>query len=231
MYGTVELDAPVTRLDLERALRGVNLANIALRDTVLQLAARVVAVTDELDRRLEGFEAKVDGAVAPVLKQIRAADQMPCVEFDLGEDKYTTEPAVVPCDELIPLCRARCCTLRFALSTADLDEGVIRWDYGQPYLIRQRANDGYCVHNHPETRSCTVHAARPRVCRSYDCRGDTRIWADFDNRIVATEPVAPEADSAFELLERVRLRGIAVWRESAALSEAYADSEPKRGPT
>src|SRR5215467_4814865 len=91
----------------------------------------------------------------------------------------------IPCAELIPLCQARCCTLSFALSTEDLDEGVIRWDYGQPYLIRQRSSDGYCVHNAPGSHACTVHAFRPRVCRGYDCRKDTRVWIDYEQRIPA----------------------------------------------
>ena len=85
--------------------------------------------------------------------------------------------------ELLPICQARCCKLSFPLSTQDLDEGVIRWDYGEPYLIRQRASDGYCVHN--GAGSCTVHAQRPMICRTYTCKDDKRIWADFDARILA----------------------------------------------
>ncbi|MBL0219994.1 MAG: YkgJ family cysteine cluster protein [Myxococcales bacterium] len=41
-------------------------------------------------------------------------------------------------------------------------------------MIRQRASDEYCVHNDPETHHCTVHSARPRVCRTYHCRDDKR---------------------------------------------------------
>src|SRR5262245_46643293 len=39
-------DAPVSRRELERALRGLVLSDLDTRDTLLQLAARVVALTD-----------------------------------------------------------------------------------------------------------------------------------------------------------------------------------------
>jgi hypothetical protein len=134
----------------------------------------------------------------------------------------------------MPLCQARCCTLSFALSTEDLDEGVIRWDYGQPYLIRQRASDGYCVHNDPDSHGCTVHAFRPRVCRSYDCRKDTRIWADFAQRIPAAPVHMAYHDksygNAFDLLERAKARSSAIQKETLAISLSYADREPSKGP-
>jgi Fe-S-cluster containining protein len=140
----------------------------------------------------------------------------------------------VPCEELIPLCGGRCCTLSFSLSTEDLDEGVIRWDYGQPYLIRQRSSDGYCVHSDPDTRACTVHQYRPRVCRWYDCRKDKRVWIDYEQRIPAPMPHGVFDDkgrgNAFDLLERAKRRAAAVHREMTAISETYADDVPRRGP-
>ena len=160
-YGTAALDAPVTRADFERAIRHLNMSDHDLRDAVLQLAARVVALTDELTRRLDGVEpdpAPPNTPAPPPATTVEVAvgQQLPdallnvCagdarqplrVSLDLGGDKYATAPSAPPCDELLHLCKARCCTLSFALSTADLDEGVIRWDYGQPYLIRQRASE------------------------------------------------------------------------------------------
>src|SRR5215510_4015871 len=174
-YGTAGRDAPVTRADFERAVRSLNMSDLELRDALLQLAARVVALTDEVTRRLDGVEpipappgtpappptstveAAVEVGLEPALTRIRVADIKTRVSLDLIGDKYNAAAADVSCAELIPLCGARCCQLSFALSTEDLDEGVIRWDYGQPYLIRQRASDGYCVHNHPDSHACTVH--------------------------------------------------------------------------
>src|SRR5262249_18308276 len=150
----------------------LNMADLELRDAVLNVAARVVALTDELVRRLDRVEplpaqpntpaAAPDGtveiaierALGATLETIRAADaRMPTrVSLDLGKtSKYETPGADIPCAELMHLCGARCCRFSFGLSTEDLDEGVIRWDYGQPYLIRQRASDGFCVHNDPES--------------------------------------------------------------------------------
>jgi Fe-S-cluster containining protein len=254
VYGTALPDAPVGRLDFERAIRSLNMSDLDLREALLNLAARVVALTDEVTRRIDGVEplpaapntpappatvtveAAVDAALPDTLSTIQAADARTAtrVSIDLGLSKYQTPSPDIPCAELIPLCGGRCCTLSFSLSTEDLDEGVIRWDYGQPYLIRQRASDGYCVHNDPDTRGCTVHAYRPRVCRSYDCRKDKRVWIDYERRISAPMPHGTFEDrgkgTAFDLLERARARAGAVRREMTSISESYADGPPHKGP-
>lgn len=257
VYGTALPDAPVTRSDFERAIRSLNMSDLDLRDALLKLAARVVALTDELTRRLDGVEpapappntpapppgATVENAVElwidQTLDTIRVNDARMAtrVSLDLGGSKYETESPPVPCAELIPLCGARCCALSFSLSTEDLDEGVIRWDYGQPYLIRQRASDRYCVHNDPDSRACTVHRFRPRVCRSFDCRKDPRIWVDYEQRIPAPPPdpgappvYAKPGPVTFDLIERAKARSMAVWRETQAIGESYADPEPRKGP-
>jgi len=236
-------DEPVSRADFERAMRHLNLSDLELRDAVLQLGARLVALTDELTRRIDGVEPDPappgTAAAAPTetlesatmsafpstLDHVRAADaQSPWrVVLDAGADKYQVESSTPPCDEVLHLCQARCCTFDFYLSTVDLDEGVLRWDHGRPYLIRQRA-DGYCVHNDAATHRCTVHAGRPRVCRTYDCRDDRRIWLDFAARIPAPpedatlQPqVAPP--TAFDLVERARARAAAIQRERASIAK------------
>jgi len=249
-YGTVAPDAPVSRAELERALRHLNTHDMLMRDRMLQLAAQVVALTDELTRRLDGVEPatpwtppeaeklKLEEVLArttpEVLRMVRAndAESDSGVTYDLGGDKYETTPSDVPCEELLSLCNARCCKMRFSLSPQDLDEGIIRWDYGQPYLIRQRESDRYCVHNDPDTRFCTVREVRPRVCRSYDCRKDKRVWIDYEARIPAEDQVnlAPEPAPAFDLLERARTRTTAVMVEHLGMGRTLADSEPKRGP-
>jgi len=60
-YGTAAPDAPATRAELERGLRSLHLSDLDLRDAVLQLAARVVALTDELTllRHLFGSEIRI----------------------------------------------------------------------------------------------------------------------------------------------------------------------------
>ena len=62
-------------------------------------------------------------------------------------------------------------------------EGVVKWELGRPYMIARGA-DHYCAHLDRETHRCGVYAQRPIPCRGYDCRKDTRIWLDFEARVV-----------------------------------------------
>ena len=123
-----------------------------------------------------------------------AQELRPRVRLGSTRDKYTAAGAAdVDCASLIPLCLGRCCTFAFFLTKQDLDEGVVRWDYGNPYWIKQAA-DGYCTHCDPVTRFCTIHAQRPFVCRKFDCRADERIWLDFEAKIPAPLMDAPGDD-------------------------------------
>lgn len=244
-------ESPVSRADFERAMRHLNLGHLELREALLQLGARVFTLIDELTRRVDGVEpdpappatpaaaatATIEHAVAAKLSEtldgVRAADARVRgrVNFDLGPSKYEVTPSTPPCAEVLHLCHARCCTFDFALSPLDLDEGVLRWDYGQPYLIRQRASDHYCVHNDATTRHCTVHEQRPRVCRTYDCTHDPRIWIDFEQRIPApleastVQPALPP-ESGFDLLERARARAAVIAAERTSMAAPWGDPNP-----
>lgn len=107
-----------------------------------------------------------------------------------GDDR---PEAVVDCAARMHVCQAVCCRLKFPLSAAEIDGGLVKWDIGHPYIVRHRA-DGYCVHNDPATRGCTVYAQRPRVCRTYSCANDPRIWADFDNMVLNHAWIAEHLD-------------------------------------
>ena len=260
VFGTSDPESPVTRAELERALRHLNLGYLELRNAMLEVGARVISLTDELTRRLDGVEPLPASAGTPAaettatielaanegmpnaLLNMRAADesQGTRVALDLGDvDKYTVESPSPPCEELIPICKARCCRLSFSLSTQDLDEGVVRFDYGQPYLIKQRQSDGYCVHSDPTTRACGVHAQRPRVCRTFDCRDDDRIWADYEKRIPASTVEGmfngasrgnPELVPATNLLELVKRRQKVIETEKVSIASTFSDEKPATGP-
>jgi hypothetical protein len=102
-------------------------------------------------------------------------------------DKYAFDgEAHIDCENRLPLCRASCCRLPFALSKQDVREGVIHWDLGQPYIIAQDT-DGYCTHLERGSCLCTVWEQRPVPCRAYDCRKDNAIWLDFENRVINPE--------------------------------------------
>jgi len=206
------------RDDLQ-ALRSALLRVEELRDDLLRLAARVVALEDALVQRGDdpaALTAAIDAGEATALARIRGADAVSLDRLHLGDpvDKYAVvSDGGPPCAELIPICGARCCRLSFALSTQDLDEGIIKFDLGRPYLIRHD-EDGACTHLDRGTHGCGVYAARPAVCRQYDCRGDARIWADYDARVLAPEPIDAGDEPAREVLERVRGRALAMAGEA-----------------
>jgi Fe-S-cluster containining protein len=119
-------------------------------------------------------------------------------------DKYAEGESIeIDCAARIHLCQARCCSFNFFLTAQDLDEGVARWDYGNPYWIKRR-DDGYCIHCDPATRACEIHARRPHVCRKFDCRQDKRIWIDFEQRIPAPFEGESEGEMPIAMGEPVR---------------------------
>jgi Fe-S-cluster containining protein len=73
------------------------------------------------------------------------------------------------------------------MSKEDLDEGRLRWNYEEPYLLRKNPDTGYCERLSPEG-GCCVYDDRPAACRIYDCRNDKRVWEDFEKRIPAAPP-------------------------------------------
>lgn len=244
-FGTLANEAPITRDDFERAVRNLHLSDIDAHALLLHLAAQVVALTEELQRRFdapaseavsEPLQSGIQRALPQILERIQSADSRSRgrVWMDTSlEDKYDVESSSPPCEELIPLCGARCCQMEFPLSTADLDEGVIRWDYGQPYMIRQRASDGFCVHNDPSSHGCTVHAQRPVACRRYDCRKDPRVWIDYDKRIPAPPDTYGDGTATlepFDLMDRAKRRAAAEAIELNAVSRVYPDDDARPGP-
>jgi Fe-S-cluster containining protein len=106
-------------------------------------------------------------------------------------DKYSFDKvADIDCSRHTAACKAICCKFPFALSRQDIEEGRIKWDFGQPYLIAHD-EDGYCAHLNRETFECTVREYRPVPCRGFDCRNNRRwkVWQDFDRQMVNTELV------------------------------------------
>jgi Fe-S-cluster containining protein len=100
-------------------------------------------------------------------------------------DKYSFDKEVeIDCERRIHLCKAACCRIfGFALSRQDINEGIIRWDLGHPYMIA-KCEDGYCKHLDRPTYRCTVREHRPVPCRAFDCRKDERIWLDFEKKTI-----------------------------------------------
>jgi len=177
-----------TRNDLDDGLRFVHIMDTQTTIQMHEFISGVKAVKEELEEKglvnATALQARRPAVLARTKE--RASQQAYVAVHNLG-DKYQAGPLPeIDCASLIPICKARCCRLRFPLSFQDLDEGVVRWEYGQPYIIRF-AVDGYCSHSDPTTRACTIHAQRPVPCRVFDCRQDRRIWLDFEQRVPAPE--------------------------------------------
>lgn len=181
---------PYAPEDVERGLRLGHIAQAHAQHQLTELTASLHALLETLaatgalpPEAIEAYEARRRLARAEALARPRS----PSLPI-LGEapDKYAlTGLPQIDCAARLQLCHARCCTLLVPLSPQDLDERIVRWDYGRPYLIARR-EDGFCAHSEPGTCRCTIYENRPAPCRTYDCRGDTRIWRDFDKRIPAS---------------------------------------------
>lgn len=129
------------------------------------------------------LEARKDIVAERLTKRFRAAG-MGAMLQDPEQDKYQFDGGVrIDCENRLHLCKAACCKLAFALSRQDVEEGVVKWEFGHPYM-NARSSDGYCVHLHSASYRCTIYENRPLPCRAYDCRQDKRIWLDFDKQIV-----------------------------------------------
>jgi len=106
-------------------------------------------------------------------------------------DKEQKEDSFTPvnCAERLPVCKAACCKLNFALSPDEVESGKVKWELGHPYFIRHE-NNGCCSHLDSGKQCCSIYDDRPKVCRQYSCANDKRIWKDFDNMILNEEWMA-----------------------------------------
>jgi Fe-S-cluster containining protein len=142
---------------------------------------------DELEGARNAAAARLHEQYAEAGLAILISEGVPD-KYDLDEGAA----AEVDCDSRRHLCRSACCRMRFALTRQDIDEGVVRWELGKPYLNRQ-GPDGWCTHIDGEGQ-CGVYEHRPVICRTYDCSSDTRIWADFDQGVISDELAAIYAE-------------------------------------
>jgi Putative zinc- or iron-chelating domain len=175
-----------TKLSFERV-------DVVLRAIVDTLVTRGMLDPAELASRVQG------------LAETTRADNLrdTHVQVEASVDKYAaTDLPDIDCASLMTYCQGRCCKLHFPLSFQDLDERVVQWRYDRPYQNRQR-EDGYCVHSAEVSHGCTVYEHRPLTCRKYDCRKDSRVWIDFENRIPA--PMA-EIETKPLMLYQIGLR-------------------------
>jgi hypothetical protein len=172
--------------DVGNGLRFTHVMATETKRRVSELSATLSALLEALVERgvLGRTELERHLEEAAAAERARVASEALVVLSDVPDKYALSNLPEIDCEARIPLCHARCCSLLFALSTQDLDERVVRWEYGRPYQIARR-EDGVCVHNERESRRCAIYEKRPAHCRGYDCRRDRRIWIDFERRIPA----------------------------------------------
>ena len=171
-----------------------------------------IITPEEFEERVEAHRKEMSGNPQVML------NKMP--------DKYSAEGKVIlDCASRVELCKAACCTFRFYLTPQDLDERIVKWDYGNPYWVRCRA-DGYCMHCDPDSLTCEVHEQRPYTCRSYDCRQDKRVWVDFEKRIPSPDLLKGKPTS---IPPPAALAGLPAARGRAEPAAAGAPEEDSSG--
>lgn len=202
----------LTATELLQTVRATLLALEELRGDLRALAARVVAIGEQVAAATAdpaAAEAAVDARAAALLPAINLADANAPGRVVIADDidKYAEPPRDgPPCLELLPICGARCCEFDVPLSSQDLDEGILRWEHGRPYLLRH-GPDGRCAHLGPT--GCDAYAHRPATCRRYDCRTDPRVWADYARRELApTATLDADLPDRRRETEDIRTRGL-----------------------
>ncbi len=158
-----------------------NTAQIHQANATVQAVVELLIERGILDR--ETLEARRQEA-AEKLRRRYVERGMAVAMQEFKVSKYTFQGgAEIDCENRVRFCKAACCRLPLALSKEDVQEGIVSWDLGQPYMVA-RDGDGYCVHLKQDSCRCNVYAHRPIPCRGYDCRKDQRIWLDFEKKVV-----------------------------------------------
>lgn len=126
------------------------------------------------------------GQVPPSFKKLasKIRGDRSTVRLAMFRNKYEVPSADIDCAARIPLCGARCCSFDVTLSTQDVAERSLPFVIDQPYMLPRAPESGRCVCMDADG-ACTVYDRRPGACRAYDCRGDARVWVDFEARIPA----------------------------------------------
>ena len=154
-------------------------AAIAQRDDHADLARRFEYVVDALI-----FRGQLPDSFRRLLGRI--TDQRSTVKLAMFRDKYQVASPDVDCASLIPLCKARCCSMDVTLSAQDVQEGGIPFDIMEPYMLPRDPATKRCVCM-AQDGACTIYDKRPGTCRAYDCRHDKRVWIDFEAKIPAPQ--------------------------------------------
>lgn len=155
-------------------------ASLALRPDHADLARRLEWLIDALILR-----GQLPASFKKLASKIRG--ERSTVRLSMFRDKYAVTSTDIDCAARIPLCHARCCTFDVTLSAQDVAERKLPFRIDEPYMLPREPETRRCVCMNDDG-ACTVYDHRPGACRAYDCRGDERVWLDFEARIPAPLP-------------------------------------------
>ena len=172
----VERGSMFTQAVFQKSFTRLSLVESVVRELTEVLVERGIVAGDDLPGAKAAFPEPEPATYSDA--DIRSSLPWPAVAIRVDPSE-PTDPEPVDCSTRLPVCQAVCCRLKFALSQEEVERGRVKWDIGHPYVIRQDSN-GYCCHNDAGSRSCTIYNERPSLCSRYSCRGDKRIWTDFD---------------------------------------------------
>jgi hypothetical protein len=183
-YGAREIEE--IRKDLNAGLHHLHFMSMQTKHDLIDVMSRLSALVEVLIANGEfDFRDFDERRLRIASREQQRLAKRAHVQVADPEDKYAiTDLPRIDCLSRLDLCKARCCTFNFPLSFQDLDEGIVKWNYSVPYMIRKNEK-GYCYHCGENNRLCTIYNNRPAVCRHYDCRNDKNIWIDFDKGIPA----------------------------------------------
>jgi Fe-S-cluster containining protein len=166
----------------------------ALAEKLVGLGARADGTDRAINSMVRRLTTLLDvlvarGALAP--GHLRMLDKIGArvpieprrVHLNILEDKYQVESSDVDCASLVHLCKARCCTFHVKLGPQDVAERILEWELLDPYMLKRGPDGEHCTYLTPT--GCSVYEHRPGTCRRYDCREDSRVWIDFEQRIPA----------------------------------------------
>jgi Fe-S-cluster containining protein len=187
----VERGSLFTQATLQRSFQRLDGAEMLLAAVVRALHDKGLLSADELGVTFEEDEVDTGDSEVEVEEEAPApappSIKWPSVAVRVDDPDAAGDPAVpVDCGARMHVCQAVCCRLKFPLSAPEVDRGLVKWDIGHPYIIRQEA-DGWCTHNVAGTHGCGVYDDRPGTCRNYSCANDGRIWTDFDGMVLNHE--------------------------------------------
>lgn len=112
-----------------------------------------------------------------VIKEFENGDEIRIEEGDSG----TWLLFDGDCENMLPYCRAHCCTLSGTFADEESQDRLIA-AYGEKdaaklvdffqhddFVSMKRGADGYCIANDKDSRLCNIYEHRPNTCQKFHC--------------------------------------------------------------